>query len=119
MPWRLIIMIIVFAVFLVFITFNLDNRHNISFGFTELTDVPIFITIFVSFVMGLLFSIPLFFLILRRYRKKHHNPNTEANESPEPLQPEQTVTIEPDEKIKNDATEAKKRFFAKRLGGKK
>ena len=128
MPWRLIVMIVVFAVFLVFITLNLDNKHNISFGFTEIEDVPIFVTIFISFAMGLLFSIPLIFMVLRSRRKKHRRENKRANNDADARETqEQEAVLEPaplennyhvkpvaDEKIKSDAEEAKKRFFSKR-----
>ena len=128
MPWRLIVMIVVFAVFLVFITLNLDNKHNISFGFTEIEDVPIFVTIFISFAMGLLFSIPLIFMVLRSRRKKHRRENKRANNDADARETqEQEAVLEPaplennyhvkpvtDEKIKSDAAEARKRFFSKR-----
>ena len=65
-PWRLIIFIAVFAVFLVFISFNLENKCDISFGFAKLTEVPVFITIFFSFVIGLLCAIPLVIFIKKR-----------------------------------------------------
>ena len=66
MPWRLIVFIAVFAVFLVFIAFNLENKCDISFGFAKLSDVPVFITIFTSFVLGLLCALPLVFHIKKR-----------------------------------------------------
>jgi len=112
MPWRLIIMIIVVAVFLVFITFNLDNKCEINFFGAKIPEVPVFITIFISFVIGLLSSIPLVFLILRKYKKKHHQENIKASDEPQ-IDPEYSVPV--DDKIKKDAAEAKKRFFSKRL----
>jgi len=65
-PWRLIVFIAVFAVFLVFVSFNLENRCDISFGFAKLRDVPVFVTIFSSFVLGLLCAIPLVVYIKKR-----------------------------------------------------
>jgi uncharacterized integral membrane protein len=58
MPWRLIAFIIIFAVFLAFISFNLENRCDISFGIKVFKDVPVFLTIFVSFFLGLLCALP-------------------------------------------------------------
>jgi uncharacterized integral membrane protein len=60
MPWRLIIFILIFALFLVFITFNLENKCDIYFWFhgKGLIDVPVFLTIFVSFSLGLLCALP-------------------------------------------------------------
>ncbi|MDR2942175.1 MAG: hypothetical protein LBV17_06260 [Treponema sp.] len=61
MPWRLISLIIIFAVLLAFITFNLENKCDISFGIKVFHDIPVFLTIFASFVFGLLFALPLKF----------------------------------------------------------
>ena len=67
MPWRLIVVIIIFAVFLAFIAFNLDYRCNISFGFAIIHDVPVFLTVFISFAMGLICALPL----VLHFKKKH------------------------------------------------
>ena len=58
MPWRLIVSIVIFAVFLAFITLNLDNRCDVNLGFAKFSNVPVFITIFSSFVLGLLCALP-------------------------------------------------------------
>jgi len=70
MPWRLIVIIVVFAIFLVFITFNIENRCDISFGFAKLSDVPVFITIFTSFILGFLCAFPLFMILKNRKNEK-------------------------------------------------
>ena len=71
MPWRLIQFIVLFAVFLVFIIFNLDNKCNISFGFTKIENVPVFVTIFFSFMLGMLCMLP--FIFWHKARKKSKN----------------------------------------------
>jgi uncharacterized integral membrane protein len=58
MPWRLIGFIILFAVFLAFIVLNLGNSSDISFGFVKFQDVPVYLTVFTSFIAGLLCAIP-------------------------------------------------------------
>jgi uncharacterized integral membrane protein len=68
MPWRLIGLIIILAVLLAFIGFNLDNRCAISFGFTKIFNVPVYITSFASFVLGMLVSVP--FLISFAMKKR-------------------------------------------------
>jgi len=90
---RLIVFIVIFAVFLGFIVLNLNNKCDISFGFKSFSEVPIFISIFISFVMGMLVSIPMV-LSLRRARKK-------------PAQSESGDT-------NPDSMEAKKRSFLSR-----
>jgi uncharacterized integral membrane protein len=58
MPWRLIGFIFIFAVFLVFIAFNLGNNCDISFGFRVFRGVPVYLTAFSAFVLGMLAAIP-------------------------------------------------------------
>ena len=64
--WRLIVFILIFALFLVFIVFNLDNKCDVSFGFKTIKEIPVFLTVFSSFVLGMLFAVPFV-----RGRKKH------------------------------------------------
>jgi uncharacterized membrane protein len=56
---RLISIIVVFVVFLCFIVFNLPNRCDVSFGFTAIKDVPIFLSVLSSFVLGMLVTVPM------------------------------------------------------------
>ena len=103
MPWRLIVFILIFAVFLAFVTFNLDNRCDISFGFAEIKDVPVFLSVFISFAIGLLCAFPL--LMFLKNKKK-----------PVVLPREPSAPVVPDEKIKQEAEAAKKRFLSKKDG---
>jgi hypothetical protein len=64
---RLIGFILVFVVFLAFIVLNLNNKCDISFGFQKVSDVPVFITAFASFVLGMLVTAP--FVILGRRKR--------------------------------------------------
>jgi uncharacterized integral membrane protein len=64
---RIITFIIIFAVFLGFIILNLDNKCNVSFGFTTLEDIPIYLSGLFSFVLGMLVTIP---MLLSHGRKK-------------------------------------------------
>jgi uncharacterized integral membrane protein len=68
MPWRFIGFIVVFVIFLAFITLNLGNKCDINFGFTKFESVPVFLTIFISFILGFLSTLP--FLINVRKRQK-------------------------------------------------
>ncbi|MDR2029749.1 MAG: hypothetical protein LBP93_09475, partial [Treponema sp.] len=69
MPWRLIGFIILCGIFLAFIGFNLGNRCTISFGFTEIPDVPVYLTAFASFVLGMLCAVPFIVSLLRKKEK--------------------------------------------------
>ncbi|MDR1576063.1 MAG: hypothetical protein LBS37_08670 [Treponema sp.] len=70
MPWRLIGLIIIFGIFLVFIAFNLGpgNKCDISFGFRTFSEVPVFLTAFSSFALGMLCALP--FIISFRVKRK-------------------------------------------------
>ena len=70
MPWRLIGFIAIFGVFLAFITFNLENRCDISFGITTYKDVPIFLTVFSSFFLGALCTLPIVISAGKKRREK-------------------------------------------------
>jgi len=117
MPWRLIIFILIFGILLTFIMFNLgeDSRCYINFGFVKTKEpVPVFLTIFISFFLGLLCALPLS-LIKRKQKEKPLNADKNEKEKTEKDSYE-PLSVEPDEKIKQEAAEAKKRFFAKRKG---
>jgi len=71
MSWRLIQFIIFFAIIFLFIVFNLGNKCDISFGPTEyfrIKDVPVFLTVFSSFFIGMLCTLP--FIFASKARKK-------------------------------------------------
>ena len=111
MPWRLIIFIVIFAVFLVFITFNLENKCDISFGFAAIKEVPVFVTVFTSFTMGLLCALPL----VMHIKKKHTGmPLFKKKEKEDSYVSENNSDSETSEKISRDAASARERFFSKR-----
>jgi flagellar biosynthesis component FlhA len=97
--------------------FNLgeDNRCNISFGLKTVPNVPVFLTIFISFFLGLLCALPLS-LMKNKNTKKSPKPDKDAKIKSETDSGEKPVHVVPDEKIKQEAAEAKKRFLDKRKG---
>jgi uncharacterized integral membrane protein len=70
MPWRLIGFILLFGIFLVFIAFNLGNKCDINFGFRVFQEVPVFLTAFASFILGMLCAVPFIFSIRRKKKDK-------------------------------------------------
>jgi len=68
-PWRLVVFIILFLAFFLFIVFNLENKADISFGFTVWKEIPVFVTAFFSFIAGMFCTLPFIF----RSRKKAGN----------------------------------------------
>jgi len=75
--WRLIAFILVCALFLVFIVFNLDNKTDVSFGFRTFDEIPVFLTAFTAFVIGMLFATPFAFSFGKKRKKA-------AQDSPAP-----------------------------------
>lgn len=80
MPWRLIGFILVFAVFLVFILSNLGNKCDISFINPNWTlkDVPVFITVFSSFILGMLSATPIIIAVSLKKRKELGSPSLKS-----------------------------------------
>lgn len=66
---RLLSFIVICALFLVFVVLNLGNTGTVSLGFRELSNIPVFLIAFSSFVLGMLFAVP-FVLSLNNKRQK-------------------------------------------------
>ena len=66
---RLLLFILFFAIFLTFIVLNIDNKCDISLGFVAFTDTPVFLSSLFSFVLGMLFAVPLVFSLRKRPKK--------------------------------------------------
>ena len=120
MPWRLIMMIIILAVLLAFITFNMDNRCDISFGknIKVIKDVPVFLTIFTSFILGMLCALPLKFSAGKKRDETTKDKKPAKDDFSGSDGASYNINTGTDEKIKQDAAAAKERFFAKRFGKK-
>ncbi|WP_319561214.1 LapA family protein [Marispirochaeta sp.] len=61
MPWRLIFVVLLIGIVLFFVGFNIENRADVSFGFHVFSQVPIFISLFVAFLAGILVMLPFTF----------------------------------------------------------
>ena len=75
MRWRLIQFIVLFAIFLVFIVFNLENKCDISFGFTTFEEVPVFLTVFFSLMIGMICILPFVFIKSKNKNTPQKPPN--------------------------------------------
>lgn len=64
MPWKLFFFVICIVLITCFIGFNLENACTISFGFTHIPDVPIFISLAIAFAAGIVLTVP--FMVSRR-----------------------------------------------------
>lgn len=74
MPWRLVGFILIFFVFIAFILSNLRNESDISFFTWTLPNIPVFVTVFASFLVGMLASVPIIISINLKKRKQGDKP---------------------------------------------
>jgi hypothetical protein len=70
MFWRLVSFIVIFGVFIAFIGFNLENKCDINVGFHVFRSVPVFLTVFLSFLLGILSATPVIIGIRAKRRAK-------------------------------------------------
>lgn len=66
-PWRLIGFLAILVIVAIFASLNIEHKTDISFGIYVFHDVPVFLGLFIAFVLGTLAAIPFFF---GRKRKK-------------------------------------------------
>ena len=86
MPWRLIVIIIILGILMGFIGLNLTNTCDISLGFKVFYRVPVYLTVFASFILGMIISLP--FMIFgghKKGRKKEYQP--EPEQTPDAVSP--------------------------------
>lgn len=103
MPWRLIFVVILMGIVIAFIGFNLENRADVSFGFHEYQDVPIFISLFVAFFTGIIVMLPFTLGFRQRRKAKVKKAKSDAKDIP----------------VLEDGTQTKGGGFLKRKKGKK
>lgn len=70
MPWKLIAFLVVLALVVVFAGFNINNASDISFGFYTIEGVPIFVSLFCAFLLGVIVTIPVAVRFRSRRKKK-------------------------------------------------
>lgn len=58
MPWKLLFYLILLGIVLAFVGLNLTNTTDISVGFVTFEDVPVFLSLFVAFFLGVAVAIP-------------------------------------------------------------
>jgi hypothetical protein len=74
---RIIVFIFIFVFFLAFIVLNLENKCDVSLGFTTIKNFPIFLSVLFSFVLGMFVTVP---MIL--FSKKKPKPSELTEETP-------------------------------------
>ena len=79
MPIKLILFLIIIVVVTVFAGFNISNVCNVSLVFYEFQNVPVFVTVLFSFVIGILVMLPFAF---RKKQPKQNTPVSENQQKP-------------------------------------
>ena len=57
---------------------NIENTSDINFGFRILRNIPVFLTVFISFIAGMFCAIP--FVLAFKLRKKDKPPKKKGKE---------------------------------------
>lgn len=80
MPWKLIFFVIIIVFVALFVGANHANVCNISLIFTEFQQVPVYFTILVSFIVGMIIMLP--FTIGKRRGKSARQKKNDEPEFP-------------------------------------
>lgn len=75
MPWRLILFAVFIVLLVAFVGVNLENTCAVSLIFVTYPDVPVYISILISFALGMLIMIP-FTFGRKSSRQKPERPET-------------------------------------------
>ncbi len=68
MPWRLLIALVILVLVALFATFNL-NKVDVSVGFYIFKEIPLFLALMFSFILGALVMLPFAVRGMRRGKK--------------------------------------------------
>ncbi len=66
-PWRLIAYLFVLALVVAFAAVNVPNASDVSFGFYTFRRVPVFLSLFVAFLLGAFLMLP--FVLKRKHAR--------------------------------------------------
>ncbi len=116
MPWKLILFLICLVLTVFFIGFNLENACNINLGYKTFENVPVFLTVLVSFGIGALVS---FMFMLGVAFRKTDKKVAVVKEPKRKIEKEKKVSISKDSSVVTPplestiAPEKKVSFFEK------
>ena len=68
MPWRLLIVLVILVLAALFAAFNL-NRVDVSVGFYIFKEIPLFLALMISFILGALLMLPFAVRGMRKVKK--------------------------------------------------
>ena len=105
MPIKLIGTIILLILVTIFAGVNLDNKCDITFIIHTFKDVPVFMTVIISFAIGLIVMLPFTFGRRKRKAPKVEAKNVESSSESKKAETESKTLF--DFKIKRDASPEK------------
>lgn len=109
MPWRLFLTLLLCTLLIAFVGLNLDNRASISFGFYIFNDVPVFVSMFISFFCGALVMLPFTF-----GRRKKNKLKDDTKKTKQKSVSESKAAIEAPSEASESAGPQKKKWFRKK-----
>ena len=89
--FKLVFFLIGLAVAIIFSALNIGNASDISFGFTVLENIPVFISLAIAFLAGSVFTLPFAFYVSigkRRARKADNAAVFMPDQAPAEFKPE-------------------------------
>ena len=118
MPIKLIGTIILLILVTIFAGVNLDNKCDITFVFYTFKDVPVFMTVIISFAIGLIVMLPFTFGRKRRKAAKQEVKPVENKETPTKTETESKTLFDFKIKREGNSENAKPKKEKKSLFGK-
>ena len=118
MPIKLIGTIILLILVTIFAGVNLDNKCDITFVFYTFKDVPVFMTVIISFAIGLIVMLPFTFGRKRRKAAKQEVKPVENKEIPTKTETESKTLFDFKIKREGNSENAKPKKEKKSLFGK-
>ena len=112
MPIKLILFLIIIVVVTIFAGFNISNVCNVSLVFYEFQNVPVFVTVLFSFVIGVLIMLPFTF---KKKQPKQNNIVVGDKQSKPPVQATQSDDEKTVFKIKAGGPKNKTKINSKKV----
>ncbi|MBN2736868.1 MAG: DUF1049 domain-containing protein [Spirochaetales bacterium] len=92
MPWKFIFTIIILVLVVIFAGFNV-HPVSISFGFAQISEIPMFVCILSAFALGTIISVPFVMVSKKKKLKKVNDKKNPVNTQLSPATSEEEKQI--------------------------
>ncbi len=89
--FKLIFFLVGLAAAIVFSALNIGNTSDVSFGFTVLHEIPVFLSISISFLAGAVFTLPFAFFVSLNNKRKKKEQNQKAAKFIDDIRPDDFI----------------------------